>query len=160
MIRNIISTLLIIAVLSGCKNSVKDSLVSKINQDCGSQTKPTCTVVLKDVTQFKWDKLYFFGSWTTSDSIKKVIRVNYEGDDVQDDYRRMLFTYNNKVVYEEDFKSFDYSNSTISFPEIIDSILHAKPPYLTPSDAIFTAEKGKTKGSCKECFDYSLSVKK
>ena len=156
MIRNITRTLLIIAVLSGCKSSVTDSLISKINQDCGNQTKSTCTVVLKDVTKFKWDKLYFFGSWTTSDSIKKVIRVNYDGEDVQDDYRRMLFTYNNKVVYEEDFKSFDYSNSTVNFPDIIDSLLHAKPPYFTPSDAIFTAEKGKTKGSCDKCFEYSL----
>ena len=159
MIRKIISALITIAVLSGCKKSVKEGLISKINQDC-SQPKSGCTVVLKDVTQFKWNKLYFFGSWTTSDSIKSIIGFDYNTDDVADDYTRMLFINNDKVVFEEDFKSFEYGNSTISFPEIADSLLHSKPPYLTPSNAVFIAEKGKTKGSCKECFGYSLSLKK
>ncbi|WP_162996707.1 hypothetical protein [Mucilaginibacter kameinonensis] len=160
MIRNITWILLTLAILSGCKSSITDRLISKINRDCGSRTEPMCTIVLKDATGFKWDKLYLFGAWTISDSIKNKIRVNYDGEDVQDDYRRLLFTYNDKVVYEEDFKSFDYGNSTIGISVDIDSLLQAKVPYFTPSNAIFTVDKGKIEGSCDKCFEYSLTPQK
>jgi len=58
MSKNVVYILLIIAVLSGCKNSVKDNLISKANQECGSQIKSACKIALKDVTKFQWDKVY------------------------------------------------------------------------------------------------------
>ncbi|OOQ58312.1 hypothetical protein [Mucilaginibacter pedocola] len=157
MIKRVVNIIIIIAVFSGCKNRLTDDLINNIDRNCVKQNKSSCTIVLIDATRFKWDKLYFFGSWTTSDSIRKVIKLKYDGEDIQDDYRRMVFVYNNNVVYEEDFKSFDYSKSTINFPDIIDSLLHSNPPYLTPSNAIFVADKGKIKESCVNCFEYSLS---
>ena len=159
--KNIIYRILVIAVLSGCKNSMEDSLINKVTQECSRQTRSACTIALKDVTKFKWDKMYIFPDWTTSESIAKTVGFNYGGNDVQDDYSRMLFTYGNKVIYEEDFKSLDYNKSTINFPEVSDSLNDTKSHYFTPSDAIFTEEKDKTKNGCEECFDYSfMSVKK
>ena len=87
---NTVVILVAIAVVSGCKSSVEDRLISKINQECGNQTKPGCEIALKDVTPFEWDKLYFFGAWTTPDSIAKIIGFAYEGDAVPNDYRRIL----------------------------------------------------------------------
>jgi hypothetical protein len=116
IMRNIITTLLIIVFLSGCENTLKNKIIGKVDHECGNNSKLSCVIILKDITKFKWDKMYLFGSWTTSDSIRKVIGFNYEGDDAQDDYKRMLFTYGYNVVYEENFRSFDYHSSTINFP--------------------------------------------
>jgi hypothetical protein len=156
MIKNIISSLLIVFLLAACKSSLKDDLINKVDEECGSKTNSGCTIILKDVTKFKWDKMYLFGSWTRSDTIAKVIRFKYEGDDVLDDYTRMLFTYSDRVVYEEDFESFDHYNSTLNFPRGSDSLSSEDFRSFTPSQAVFIAEKEKTKNSCNTCFYYSL----
>lgn len=154
--RALILMALALSILCGCKNTITHGLITKANHECGNHSKLGCTIALKDITKFKWDKVYLFGSWTTSDSISKVIKIGYQGDDVQDDYRRLLFLSNNMVVYEEDFKPFDYYNSTISFSNTIDSLLQAKRKYFTPVTAIFVVEKDKVKGSCGDCYIYTL----
>lgn len=150
--------LLIAAATAGCKGRVESNLINEINQKCGNQTKIICKVALKDATPFTWDKLYLFGAWTTADAINETIGLDYHGEDVPDDYRRMLFIQGNKVVYEEDFQPFDYEQSTINFPELIDSLSQAKSPFLTPGNALFIADRTKIEYSCKECFLYSLFV--
>jgi hypothetical protein len=156
MSRNLMINIFIVFALCGCKSSVKDNLMHKINKECVQGAKSPCIIQLKDATSFKWDKLYFFGAWTNSDSIKKVIRIDYNGKDVKDDFTRMLFLSENKVVYEEDFTSAD--NSKISFGELTDRLLNAHVQYLMPSNAIFKGEKDK--GSCKDCFDYNFVITK
>lgn len=158
MTRNALSSLLIIAIMSGCKGEVESNLIGKINQECENQTKSKCRVALKEATPFSWDKLYFFSSWTTPEAIAEAIGLEYHGEYVPDDYRRMLFIRGGKVVHEEDFKSLDYNNSTIDFPEMIDSLSQAKTPFFTPATALFIADKGKIEHSCKDCFFYSLSI--
>lgn len=115
-------------------------------------------MALKDATPFSWDKLYFFSAWTPSEAIAQAIGLEYHGEAVPDDYRRMLFIQGSKVVHEEDFKPFDYNDSTIDFSEMIDSLSHAKTPFVTPATALFRADKGKIAQSCKDCFFYSLSI--
>lgn len=139
---------------------MEDRLISKINQECGNQTKPGCEIALKAVTPFEWDKLYFFGAWTTPDSIAEIIGFAYEGDAVPDDYRRILFVQGTKVVYQEDFMPLNYYSSTIDFPEMSDSLAQVKTPFLTPDNALFIVDKEKVEDACKECFFYSLSIKK
>ncbi|WP_345115234.1 hypothetical protein [Hymenobacter algoricola] len=116
--------------------------------------------MLKTITPFEWKKLYFFNSWTTVDSISRVVGFGYRGEDVADDYTRMVFTQGNSVVHEEDFQSFDYHSSTIGFPELADSLLRAESPFFTPDNALFLAKKGRIEGACAKCFHYSLSVTK
>lgn len=156
--KNALSILLILAILSGCKGKVEGNLIRKIAQKCANQLGSRCRVALKEATPFSWDKLYFFGSWTTSEAIAEATGLEYQGTAVPDDYRRMLFIEGGKVVHEEDFESFDYYTSTIDFPELIDSLSQAKTPFLTPVTALFIADKGKIKQSCEDCFFYSLSV--
>lgn len=158
LLKTALPTLLLIAITSGCQGKVERSLISKINQACGSQTGTKCRIVLKEATPFAWDRLYFFSAWTTSDAIAEAIGLDYHGQDVQDDYRRMLFIQGGQVVHEEDYKSFDYNSSTLDFAEIIDSLSHAKSPFFTPATAVFLAEKGKVEHSCNNCFFYSLSI--
>jgi len=153
-----ILSLLLATVIVGCKSSVETSLINKVNQKCDNQARLKCQIALKDATPFTWDKLYLFGAWTTSDAIKKTIGLDYHGEDVQDDYRRMLFVKGNKVVYEEELQPFDYQHSLVDFSEIIDSLSQAKKPFFTPESALFVVDKGKIEYSCKDCFFYSLSV--
>ena len=140
---------LILCVLSACKGSLKEDLISKINKECGSHANSNCIINLKDVTEFKWDKMYLFPNWTTNDSIAKVIGFKYNGDDVQDQYNRMLFTLGKKVVYEEDYESLDSYNSSISFDQASDS-------FLPVGKSIFRIKADRVEGSCKDCFFYSL----
>ncbi|HEX8328316.1 MAG TPA: hypothetical protein VF629_12295 [Hymenobacter sp.] len=160
MISNKISILLFVTAITGCKTGMTDRLINKVSQDCGNIEKPICNLSLREVTPFQWDRLYFFGAWITSDSISKVTGIHYHGNGVRDDYRRMIFTLNNEIVYEEDFESFDYNNSVINFLEIPDSLMNTKPHFLTPINAVFLVKKVKIEGSCKDCYSYNLSIVK
>ena len=100
MTRSALSSLLIIAIMSGCKGEVESSLIGKINQECENQTKSKCRIALKDATPFSWDRLYFFGSWTTPEAIATATGLQYQGEYVPDDYRRLLFIQGGKVMHE------------------------------------------------------------
>ena len=146
--------------LTGCKTGIKDRLITKIEQNYGSSMNSTCEISLKEVTPFKWDRLYLFGAWISSDSIGRVIGINYQEDGVRDDYRRMLFTLDEKIVYEEDFESFDYDTSTINFLGIPDSLMNTNPHFLTPEKSVFLIKRTKIKGSCNKCYNYNFFILK
>ena len=147
-----------IALLSGCKDSFKDNLITRIVSTCGN--RPDCTIDIRAITKFKWDRMYIFQDWTTSDSIAKAIGHRYDRDDVPDDYSRILFTDGLKVVYEEDIKSLPYYASTIEFRDLTDSTGKSFMCTFTPLNAIFFAQKEKIKGGCDNCYLYSLIHKR
>lgn len=145
----------IAGVLFGCKNNVTHELIKGINASCSGKSGK-CIVSLRASIPFKWDKLYFFNSWTTADSIRNTIKLDYCGDDVKDDYKRMIFVSENKIVYEEDYKSFNYDASTVDFPDMPDSLLQTGKLFLTPNKSNFTVRSYAKGPICKECFDYQL----
>lgn len=147
----------IVVLLYACTSSLKSDIFSKVDRDCGPGSNSNCTVVMKDVTKFKWDKMYLFGSWTIADSISQIIGFNCDGGDVPDDYRRMLFVLDGKAVYEEDFKALDSYTLTLNFPEVGDSLRKSPKPYFTPEDAVFVVQKNNDDPGCKGCFAYSLT---
>jgi hypothetical protein len=157
LFRKVICVLLL---LPACKSSLKTDLLNSIDRGCSADTRSKCIIILKDVTKFRWDRMYLFGSWVTSDSISEMIGFSYNGNDVEDDYRRMLFTFGEKVVYEEDFKSLDSYASTLIFPGLSDSLHNKRVPYLTPKEAIFVVEKERYLSGCKDCFAYALILSK
>lgn len=146
---------LISGSLLGCRNNVTHELIEGISAECPRKSNK-CVVSLKTAVHFEWDRLYFFNSWTTADSVRNTIKFDYHGSDVKDDYKRMVFVQNNKVVYEEDYKFFDYNSSTVDFPDLPDSLLQTTKPYLTPNKSTFTVKSYKKDPVCKECFDYRL----
>jgi hypothetical protein len=155
-----VPSLFLLIALAGCTGRIEDRLIQEVNQACSRSTKSECTVSLQDVTPFTWEKVYFFSSWTSAESIREVIGFGYLGDAVEDDYTRILFTKGTAVVHEEDYHKFDGFNSTISIAGIADSLSQAKTPFLTPENAFLLAQKDKIEeGGCAECFYYSFSVK-
>jgi hypothetical protein len=156
----ITSLLLLVVALAGCTGLLEGRLMQEVNQRCSSPTQSGCTIVLKQLTPFAWEIVYFFGSWTTPESIQKVIGFGYEGEAVEDDYTRILFTKGTAVVHEEDYHKIDYNSSAISIAGIADSLSQAKTPFLTPDNALLLAQKDKVEeGGCADCYYYSFSVK-
>jgi len=155
MKNKIILYLGITLVCYGCKTSVKDEMITDINLKYSNNR--TSLISLKEITKFKWDKMYFFPDWTTTETITNTIGFNYTGTDVQDDYSRMLFVYGKKVVYEEDFQSFTFNNISIDFKGVSDSLSKAKPYYLTSIKATFSIKANRGLGSCKDCIVYTLT---
>jgi hypothetical protein len=158
----ITSLLLFMVALAGCTDTdlIEDRLMQEVNQRCSSPTQSGCTIVLKQLTPFAWDKVYFFSSWTTAESIREVIGFGYPGEAVEDDYTRILFTKGTAVVHEEDYHKIDYHSSAISIAGIADSLSQAKTPFLTPDNALLLAQKDKVEeGGCTDCYYYSFSVK-
>ena len=149
--------LLLFVIFSSCKRSLVDNMVFEIKHTCADPIVSVCVVDIQKVTNFKWDTMYLFNDWTFSDSISKAIGFSYDGSDVPDDYSRILFICNKKVVYEEDFIASDYNKSTINFYSVMDSLSKVKISYITSSKAIFNVRAGKYENSCKDCFVYSLT---
>lgn len=145
-------------MIAGCRQNVKNDLITKVDRQCGDKPKGSCIVNLKDVTDFKWDRMYIFPNWTSSDTISKITGLNYTGNDVEDQYYRMLFVSRNAVVHEEDNKDLDYYNSSIEFLGTDTTDLNGNGYSLTYSQAVFTVIKGKIEGACPKCFLYSFSA--
>jgi hypothetical protein len=135
LLKKVIFSIPIVVLLSGCGNNLQNRVAERITQECGNKPMPNCKIELRTVTEFKWDKMYIFGSWTTSDSISKTIGFKYSGDDIGDDTQIILFTNGKQIVYQEDI---DYLNGSkkILFDDENDSLFLSK-KYYSPSEAIF-----------------------
>ena len=84
--------LFVVVGLAGCK-SLSDKIISRVENKCQYVKYNGCEIALTEVTDFTWNKMYLFNSWTTTDSITKFIGFRYSGsDDVQDKNTRMIFT--------------------------------------------------------------------
>lgn len=101
-------------ILSIIATSCKDnSIAAKIYNECGKQD--TCIRLVKDVTNFKWDKVFIFSVGTGLEEIEKVIGVPYrEWQDVGD---RIIFIDIEKVVYHEEYFPYpeQFENGTTFF---------------------------------------------
>jgi len=77
--------------------SIEGKLVTKIKTTCGEFAG--CTIRVKDVTDFDWDRVYVFNQGATKDQIEKVIGAPFPR--YQEFKRSMIFLKGGKVVYSE-----------------------------------------------------------
>lgn len=83
-------------ILSSCKdNSIAAILYSK----CDGHDK--CIRQVKDVTTFKWDKVYIFSIASSLEDIEVALGVPYK--QWQDVGYRIIFVEKDKVVYHEEY---------------------------------------------------------
>lgn len=143
----------LILIITSCKESLEKNLIDAIDVQC-QNPKTDCKLSFKNVTEFKWERMYVFGSWTTSKEISNNLHIAYNGNDVPDNHTRLLFVNDKSVVYEEDEIQLDNFKSNIIFHELVDYMATAKIDYFTPTDAIFNVIKEKKK--CQNCFLYSV----
>lgn len=139
----------------GCRGHVENDVIRKIENGCKGKVGSGCVIDLKKITAFDWEKMYLFPAWTSTDSIEKVIGIPYDKRDVEDSHSRILFVHRDKVIYEEDFVSLDYNNSTIAFQKK-KSLFYTGKNYISSSDAVFNVVRTKIENSCRNCYFYSL----
>ena len=97
-IRKVLTLVVCCFILNGCREkSVKWSIVTAIEKEC--QQADTCTVDLKGITNFAWDKLYLFDV-SGADDVDTVLGFHYPY--FEDVASRIIFVKNNQVVYHED----------------------------------------------------------
>jgi len=146
--------------ISSCSNNVTDDLIKTAEQKCVDKKHSPCVISINEVTKFQWDKLYLFSAWTNSDTISHRIGFEYTGEDVPDDYTRMLFTKGGKIAHEEDFKTLDYYGSAIEIRSAFDSLTAGKSFFIRPNQAIFKVDTSKDKQACKGCYIYLFTALK
>ena len=94
---------LCLVVLQSCgtpaidPHSIEGKLVTKIKTACGESTG--CTIRLKDVTDFDWDRVYVFNYAVTKDQIEKVIGAAFPR--YEEFKRSIIFLKGGKIVYSE-----------------------------------------------------------
>ncbi|WP_127579444.1 hypothetical protein [Paenibacillus koleovorans] len=84
--------------IAGCTTSadVREKVINDINSKC---VNSACQITLKDIIDFKWDKIIIFQVGSSSAEISKTAGVEYKGK--TDLMSGMLFLLDNKIVHEE-----------------------------------------------------------
>jgi len=77
--------------------SIEGKLVTKINSTCGQSSN--CTIGLRDVTDFDWDRAYVFRYTARKSEIEKVIGAPFPR--YEEFERSIIFLNGGKVVYSE-----------------------------------------------------------
>lgn len=88
-------------MLSSCKsNTFESKITKKIESNCKQNS---CTISIKDVTDFTWDKMYVFKYNVTLEEVNKVLGLNFAN--YTEFTRKIIFTSGGKVVYREEEKT-------------------------------------------------------
>jgi hypothetical protein len=101
--RSLIMGALCLVVLQSCgtptinPHSIEGKLVTQIKITCGESTG--CTIRLRDVTDFDWDRVYVFNDAVTKEQIEKVIGAPFPR--YEEFKRSIIFLNGGKVVYSE-----------------------------------------------------------
>ena|SRR5438270_9659180 len=102
VMKRVIIVMLLLVPLQCCtksidSNSVEGKLVARINSTC--QSSSVCTIRVRDVTNFDWDKMYVFKHTATSDQMNKAVGLPLPP--YKEFERKMIFVSGRKVVYSE-----------------------------------------------------------
>ena len=101
--RSLILGILFLAVLSSCltksidPNSIEGKLVTAINTTCSESGK--CTIRLKDVTDFDWDRVYVFNYANSQSQIEELIGAPFPK--YQEFQRSIIFLNGGNIVHSE-----------------------------------------------------------
>src|SRR5919106_57968 len=101
--RSLIMGALCLVVLQSCgtptidPRSFEGKLVTQIKTTCGESTG--CTIHVRDVTDFDWDRVYVFNYAVTKDQIEKVIGAPFPR--YEEFKRSIIFLNGGNVVYSE-----------------------------------------------------------
>jgi len=78
----------------------------------------SCTILINNLTSFVWDKMYEFGSYANDEIISSTVNFIYTGKPITLGFRRILFTWGRKKIYEEDYQPRSYQYSVVDFKSI------------------------------------------
>jgi hypothetical protein len=146
--------LAVINVLTiGCRKNLQQRIISHFEK---YNRAGFCEIYINDLTSFEWEKMYVFGSSANNEFISCTIGFEYLGKKISAGSRRIIFSWGNKEIYEEDYKPRSLLSSVFDFGFINDSVLNIRSYSFSLEDAFFVIKKEKITGSCKRCFLYLL----
>src|SRR5437588_11766583 len=102
VMKRVIIVMLLLVPLQCCtksidSNSVEGKLVARINSTC--QDSSVCTIRVRDVTNFDWDKMYVFKYTATSDQMNKAVGLPLPP---YEEFKRKIITVSaGKDIYSE-----------------------------------------------------------
>lgn len=136
--------LVLVLIIVGCKGrnvNVSDKIIETIDNNC--QQSSSCKVSMKEITDFKWDKMVIFEVGSSNSEISKALGIKY--DDSTDLTSGMVFVYKNRVVYKEDLPYNPERPNKLWFKI---NNKPGEPNYwiLTPNNAILQGSKTETEG--------------
>ena len=139
-----------------CSCNAKNKVSNRLIEDCNKRWEENLKISISEVTFFRWNKMFVFGEYTSPKEISQAIGFNYVGCEVPDHNKRIVFTFNEKIPYEEDFNYVNKHHSVISFlPFLNDSIERYFISYKI-EDAKFKVKRVK-QSNCEDCYFYSLN---
>jgi hypothetical protein len=130
-------------LLTGCgkiqNHKIKNKIISTIDMKC--QNTNECTISIKKITDFDWDRLVLFNEGASRQEINSVLGFEYRGD--TDLKILTFFLYKGKIVYheEEDYDPEKPSKLFVQYPN--PKLHHMK---FSADKAIFKAKKEKIDG--------------
>jgi len=86
--------------LIACSNNIERKIGSK-GKNCG--TVSNCTVIISQLTDFAWDKMFVFDATESLQDINKIMGIDYS-QYFEDYTRSIIFTKNNQIVHNENNK--------------------------------------------------------
>lgn len=118
----------------GCKPDIREKISKKIDEKCKMKENDSCgsVISLDVITDFQWDKFYYFNSGTSLEKIDSSLGFHYPyWEDLSE---TLIFTLKNKIVHHEEFAIEDSDGkSKTNFRFNIQN--HNS--FYTPQDAIF-----------------------
>tara|TARA_Y100001935_G_C17269936_1_gene491351 strand:+ start:856 stop:1392 length:537 start_codon:yes stop_codon:yes gene_type:complete len=139
---NMIAFYLIVTLMT-CNQSIADIMTDTLDQKC--TLEELCEFDLSVVTDFEWDKVYIFREYFTEEDISKTIGINWTGSEVGNNNQRFVFIKDNKVVYVEDFDTF---NTNVQFRRMnwVEGTPASEPIKYSRKEAVFIVVKKTSKG--------------
>lgn len=100
----------------GCRDKIINRLSDYIDTNCYFEgEKDSCLININNVVDFHWDRLFIFEPWSMPNDISRELGINYNGNYVEDNTRRLIFIKNKEIVYEETYnirdKTFDFAET-------------------------------------------------
>lgn len=94
-------------------------------------------MIISNLTDFKWDKMYVFNAATGPDEISDAIGINYSY--YQEFSKSMVFLYKKKIVhYENNEDNIETATDGSVIFDYPDSLMHQ---VYTPKQAVFKVKK-------------------
>lgn len=140
--KKILILVVTIMLLAGCQRgniNIRDRIINTINTKSNSNT---CDFSMKDITNFKWDRMVIFEVGSSNVEVSRALGIDYK--DSTDLMSGIVFIYNNKIVYQERIPSNPEKPSKLNY------VINNKPG--EPNCVAYTLENCTLKGS-KENID-------
>ena len=126
-----------VLICSSCKNnsSLEVRIGDYIKRTC--QESDTCTIDIKNITDFEWHKMYVFKEGATLEKINEVLGFKYPF--FEDIARRTIFVSGSRIIYHEDIfpnpESAEAGQVIYKMPDTVQYTV------LRPDEAIFKVNK-------------------